>query len=176
MFSCRSFVVSGLTFRALIRVEFIFVCGIRVPPPPLISLLSWLPQLASHSQAFLSQVSLWFSTMPWGLTCHTVWFLNSGPHLIFEAWLWNLFLIHGGSLLSSPVSPLRLLAGLWFSLLILLTEKNTQPKSWELCFIWCLCWGLWPGRKLLSYEELFQRDTQGARIYRSFCWKQNKTM
>ena len=138
VFSCRSLVVSGLTFRSLIHFEFTFICGSRVPSPPLISLLSWLPQLASHSQVFFSQVYLLFSTMPWGLTCPIVWYLNSGPRLIFEAWLWNLFLTHGSSLLSSPVSPVRLLAGLWFSLLILLTEKNTQPTSWELCFIWCL--------------------------------------
>ena len=29
MFSSRSFVVSGLTFRSLIHFEFIFVCGVR---------------------------------------------------------------------------------------------------------------------------------------------------
>ena len=29
MFSSRSFIVSGLTFRSLIYFEFIFVCGVR---------------------------------------------------------------------------------------------------------------------------------------------------
>ena len=29
MFSPRSFIVSGLTFRSLIHFEFIFVCGVR---------------------------------------------------------------------------------------------------------------------------------------------------
>ena len=29
MFSSRSFIVSGLTFRSLIHFEFIFVCGVR---------------------------------------------------------------------------------------------------------------------------------------------------
>ena len=29
MFSSRSFMVSGLTFRSLIHFEFIFVCGVR---------------------------------------------------------------------------------------------------------------------------------------------------
>ena len=29
MFSSRSFIVSGLTFRSLIRFEFIFVYGVR---------------------------------------------------------------------------------------------------------------------------------------------------
>ena len=29
MFSSKSFIVSGLTFRSLIHFEFIFVCGIR---------------------------------------------------------------------------------------------------------------------------------------------------
>ena len=29
MFSSRSFIVSGLTFRSLIHFEFVFVCGIR---------------------------------------------------------------------------------------------------------------------------------------------------
>ena len=29
MFSSRSFIVSGLTFRSLIHFEFTFVCGIR---------------------------------------------------------------------------------------------------------------------------------------------------
>ena len=29
MFSSRSFIVSGLTFRSLVHFEFIFVCGVR---------------------------------------------------------------------------------------------------------------------------------------------------
>ena len=29
MFSSRTFIVSGLTFRSLIHFEFIFVCGVR---------------------------------------------------------------------------------------------------------------------------------------------------
>ena len=29
MFSSKSFIVSGLTFRSLIHFEFIFVCGVR---------------------------------------------------------------------------------------------------------------------------------------------------
>ena len=29
MFSCKSFIVSGLTFRSLIHLEFIFVCVVR---------------------------------------------------------------------------------------------------------------------------------------------------
>ena len=29
MFSSRSFIVLGLTFRSLIHVEFIFLCGVR---------------------------------------------------------------------------------------------------------------------------------------------------
>ena len=29
MFSSRSFIVSGLTFRSLIHFQFIFVCGVR---------------------------------------------------------------------------------------------------------------------------------------------------
>ena len=29
IFSSRSFIVSGLTFRSLIHFEFIFVCGVR---------------------------------------------------------------------------------------------------------------------------------------------------
>ena len=29
VFSSRSFIVSGLTFRSLIHFEFIFVCGVR---------------------------------------------------------------------------------------------------------------------------------------------------
>ena len=29
MFSSKSFIVSGLTFRPLIHFEFIFVCGVR---------------------------------------------------------------------------------------------------------------------------------------------------
>ena len=29
MFSCKSFIVSGLTFRSLTHFEFIFVCGVR---------------------------------------------------------------------------------------------------------------------------------------------------
>ena len=29
MFSSKSFIVSGLTFRSLIHLEFIFVCGVR---------------------------------------------------------------------------------------------------------------------------------------------------
>ena len=29
LFSSRSFIVSGLTFRSLIHFEFIFVCGVR---------------------------------------------------------------------------------------------------------------------------------------------------
>ena len=29
MFSSRSFIVSGLTFRSLFHFEFIFVCGVR---------------------------------------------------------------------------------------------------------------------------------------------------
>ena len=29
MFSCKSFIVSGLTFRSIIHVEFIFVYGVR---------------------------------------------------------------------------------------------------------------------------------------------------
>ena len=110
------------------------------------------------------------------------------PHsLIFKFWptfdLWGLTLKlvpnTWGLFAVFPCFPSDFLAGLLFSLLILLTEKNTQPGSWELCFIWRLYWGLWPGRKLLSYENLFQRDKQGARIYRSFCWKKtkhNKTM
>ena len=29
VFSSKSFIVSGLTFRSLIRFEFVFVCGVR---------------------------------------------------------------------------------------------------------------------------------------------------
>ena len=30
MFSSRSFIVAGLTFRSLIHFEFIFVCGVKI--------------------------------------------------------------------------------------------------------------------------------------------------
>jgi len=30
VFSCKSFIVSGLTFRSLIHFEFIFVYGVRI--------------------------------------------------------------------------------------------------------------------------------------------------
>ena len=30
VFSCKSFIVFGLTFRSLIHFEFIFLCGVRV--------------------------------------------------------------------------------------------------------------------------------------------------
>ena len=52
------------------------------------------------------------------------------------------------------------------------TEKNAQPKSWELCFI--------QQTKLRTSvqdigsqitERLFPRDKQGSRIYRSCCNK-----
>ena len=33
MFSSRSFIVSGLTFRSLIHFEFIFVCGVNIYAP-----------------------------------------------------------------------------------------------------------------------------------------------
>ena len=32
MFSSKSFIVSGLTFRSLIHFEFIFVCGVKMCP------------------------------------------------------------------------------------------------------------------------------------------------
>ena len=36
MFSSRSFIVSGLTFRSLIHLEFIFVYGVRIQVNPLL--------------------------------------------------------------------------------------------------------------------------------------------
>ena len=32
VFSSKSFIVSGLTFRSLIHFEFVFVCGVRKCP------------------------------------------------------------------------------------------------------------------------------------------------
>lgn len=77
VFSCRSFVVSGLTFRALTVLSlFLYVASGSASTSDLSVKLA--AQLASHSQAFLSQVSLWFSTMPWGPNL---------PHsLIFKFW------------------------------------------------------------------------------------------
>ena len=69
MFSSRSFIVSGLTFRSLIRFEFIFVYGVRKRPsfillqvvdqfvlPPFVDngLPSWVPDvLCQHSEVVL---------------------------------------------------------------------------------------------------------------------------
>ena len=51
MFSSRSFIVSGLTFRSLIHFEFIFVCGVRklFLPLPVPSILSvFLKSFKNH--------------------------------------------------------------------------------------------------------------------------------
>ena len=45
MFSSRSFIVSGLTFRSLIRFEFIFVYGVRnCSSFILLQLVNWFSQ------------------------------------------------------------------------------------------------------------------------------------
>ena len=49
------------------------------------------------------------------------------------------------------------------------TDKNEQPKSWELRFLCSLAEDLSPGASLSDcYEELLWGDKGGARIYRSF--------
>ena len=54
----------------------------------------------------------------------------------------------------------------------MLTEKNAQPKSWELCFIRPTCWGLKPRSSLSdSSEGLLWRGKGEARICRSFATK-----
>ena len=50
MFSCRSFIVSGLTFRSLIHFEFIFVYGVR----------KW-----SQFSSVQSLISVWLFVTPW---------------------------------------------------------------------------------------------------------------
>ena len=54
MFSSRSFIVSGLTFRSLIHFEFIFVYGVRKCPSFI--LLQVVDQFSQHHLSFFSIV------------------------------------------------------------------------------------------------------------------------
>lgn len=59
-------------------------------------------------------------------------------------------------------------------LLSLLTEKNAQPKSWELFYSGTLLRTIAQDSSLSDHsEELLQRGKGGARIY-SFSWGKNK--
>ena len=54
MFSSRSFIVSGLTFRSLIHFEFIFVYGVRKCSS--FSLLQVVDQFSQHQYSILTHI------------------------------------------------------------------------------------------------------------------------
>ena len=60
-------------------------------------------------------------------------------------------------------------------------KKNTQPKSWELCFIQGTFLGLWAweAASQLTLRKLLRGGEERARIYRSFARRagsRNKTL
>ena len=54
-------------------------------------------------------------------------------------------------------------------------QKNTQSKSWNLCFIQRPYWGLQPGMAVsqIALRDYSEDVKKGTGIHRNFCWEKN---